>query len=313
MSQSPPTYSPTNMRQAFYSLIQFCPDRVRNERVNVAIILESPKHQFVSVRYRRHMDRVVRCIDPQVDVDAVRFVVSLMEAKVKFKEAKDILEDQQILFQESSQPSKIAEFMKDFNEAHRSLWIVTEPKPILVPREQNFEQRLEILYDSLVANKEVDQRERWDKAYVKQYTINALRNHQLHIDEHPDPLPAKGQLWVDSSFDALHANGKVNTYFQFFSFDTQTPDLDQSKAFVTTVSDLRDNTTFRADNGFYYVAIVQKPVHQQSLQNRATYANALEALKRNDIPTFAPEEEDISRIAEALRHDGDPGKYHAVN
>ena len=312
MSQLLPTYSSVSLRQAYYSLVQFCPDRVRNERVNVAIILESPKHQYISVKYRRYMDKVIRCIDPQVDTEAVRLVVSLMEAKIKSKEIRDVLEDQQALFQESNQPKQISDIAKDFNEAHRSLWLVTEPKPILVPGEQPFEQRLEILYNNLVANKEADHKQNWDKSFVKQFTVDALRKRELQITENPDPLPAKGQLWGDSSFDALHAT-KAWTFFQFFSFDTQTPDLDQSKAFVTTVSDLRGNTTFRSDNGFFYVAVVQKPVHQQSQQNKVTYANALEAFRRNSIPYFSPEEDDIFRISQSLIHNSDPGKYQAHN
>lgn len=56
-----------NQSLAHYSVVQYCGDRRRMERVNVGIVVYSNKHQYLSVKVDKNLRRVTRVFGIEVD------------------------------------------------------------------------------------------------------------------------------------------------------------------------------------------------------------------------------------------------------
>jgi hypothetical protein len=297
--------SRVELRRAYYSLLQFCPDSARDERVNIAVVLEAPQHAYQSAKYLRHMDKIIRCLDPSIDAKLVRIVAQELEYELKSKDPGRVL-DTHALFEEAEQPSRLHLLREIFNSPTRSMWRLTEPKPLFVPDWQRFEDRLNLLYNRLVERPGEVTKEVWDKGYVRSRTVIALEKRKIILDLGPDPL--QGSFYQENEFDAAYKKEK-NTFFQFFSYDIENPDMGQLKVFLTSVEDLLRGQHYTPENGYYYTAIVQPPKHHIDRESRRTFESAVEYLRKKDIATFATEEAHMDRVAQALHEGQNPRDY----
>ena len=293
------------MRQAYYSLLQFCPDVVRDERVNIGVILEAPQHNYRAAKYLRYMDRTVKCLDPNADVNLIRFVARELESELNSKDPGKAY-DSQPLFLEAAEPTRIRILQETFNLATRSLWRLTEPKPLFIPLQQRFDDRLNLLYNRLVDRASERKTDSWDKSYVRDKAVLDLEKRRVALTLNPEPLP--GSFFKENEFDAAYLND-AKTFIQFFSYDIATPDINQLKVFLSSVEDLRKGNSYTSNKGYYYAAVVQPPVHIRNEENESKFQRAVEYLHKREIATFAAQDEHIDLIAEALIMGKDPLVY----
>jgi Protein of unknown function (DUF3037) len=61
-----------------YALLRAVPSLPRGEALNVGVVLYSPRHRFLEARTRLEPERL-RLLDPDIDLDAVRAHLTLIE------------------------------------------------------------------------------------------------------------------------------------------------------------------------------------------------------------------------------------------
>lgn len=302
--RSPRTPFTQSLKQAYFSILQFVPDPTRNERVNIAVLLESPEHAYRGAKYLRYMHGKLRALDPNVDDSLIYLVARNIEHEFQSRE-KDSAE-QPIHFRNQPRPEHLERLKIIFETSDRTLWQLSEPKLVLLPTEQRFVDRLNALYRRFVERPEAPKPESYDKDYVRQAVVKGLEKRQVILDTAPKPL--SGGMFEENAFDAAYIRN-ASTYMQFLSYDLQDPDLDQLRLFLSSVEDIRRGGKFVEDYGYYYMTIVQPPTHFRNDNNQAVFRKALSYLGRNGIPAFKPDGQQLELVAEALIHNRNPASY----
>jgi hypothetical protein len=302
--RSPRTPFTQSLKRAYFSILQFIPDPIRNERVNIAVLLESPEYAYRGAKYLRYMHSKLRTLDPNVDDPLVYAVARNIEQEFQNRE-KDFAE-QPIPFQNQPHPEHLERLKVIFETSDRTLWQLSEPQLVLLPADQRFVDRLNALYRRFIERPEAPKAENYDKDYVRQTVVKGLEKRQVILDTAPKPLA--GGMFEENAFDAAYIRN-VSTYMQFLSYDLQDPDLDQLRLFLSSVEDIRRGGKFVEDHGFYYMTIVQPPTHFKNETNKTVFRKALAYLKRNGIPAFKPDGQQLEVVAEVLLHNQNPANY----
>lgn len=292
------------LKRAFFSILQFVPDPIRNERVNIAVLLESPEYGFRGAKYLRYMHTRLRAIDPNVDDNLIYVLAQSIERE--FKSSGKDLNEQPIDFGPSVKAEHLLKLKFSLDAGNRNLWFLCQPQQLLLPQEQRFEDRLNALYRRFVERPDAPRQKTFDKDYTRQTAIKNLERRDVVLDTAPNPLA--GEMYDENFFDAAYIR-KSSTYLQFLSYDLQNPDLDQLRLFLATVGDARGGGKYINENQFYYMAILQPPTHFKIDANWLMYKKALSYLDRNHIPAFKPDGNHIEAVADALVHSEDPGRY----
>lgn len=297
------SFSP-QLKRAFHSILQFVPDPVRNERVNIAVLLESPEYGFRGAKYLRYMHTRLKAIDPNVDDQLIYALAQRIEQD--FKSGGKGFEEQPIDFGPSIKAEHLQKLKFSLDAGDRNLWFLSSPQPLLLPQSQRFEDRLNALYRRFVERPDAPKQKTFDKEYTRQTAIKNLERHDVILDTSPNPLG--GEVFEENFFDAAYVK-KSSTYLQFLSYDLQNPDLDQLRLFLATVEDVRKGGKFISENRYYYMTILQPPSHHKSESNWLVYKKALSHLDRYHIPAFKPDGRQIEAVADALSHSADPSQY----
>jgi hypothetical protein len=69
------------MKQCEFFLLRYVPDAVKDEFVNIGVVLLERENQFAEVRFTRDWSRV-RCLDPQADTDTLQALESELRERL---------------------------------------------------------------------------------------------------------------------------------------------------------------------------------------------------------------------------------------
>src|SRR5688500_1973198 len=85
----------SNLKNGYYSIIQYCPDRSRMEAANVGVLLFCPEVKFLDVMTAPGNDRIRRFFGTKnVDLGVVELAKRAMQARVRSSRAAfEALED----------------------------------------------------------------------------------------------------------------------------------------------------------------------------------------------------------------------------
>ena len=310
------------MKKGYYSLLQYFPSFDRDERMNIAVILESPTYNYVGAKYLRHMDGRLRCFDPSVDSQVIRLVANQIESSMKSREEMGPPKNMDPFFEEVreslAKPVRINELRCFFEESRRTLWHITEPKTLLLPHSQRFDERLEYLYSKLIAPPNLSNAKVFDKQYVRSRTETAMAERHILIGE---AGPVKGEDFADNDFDGLSVRDReilTETYWQFASFDVSNvrESFDQVRLFMEKVEDVRAvkpkiETAMRER---HFTVVLQPPKQKKSEQHKTKFDVALAKLDGRGIRAFEVDNsKHYNNLAEALREGINPWEVRGLN
>lgn len=278
---------------AYYSLLQYEPDRARQERLNVAVLLEAPGYEFRAAKFLRYMKPRMRELDPTLSEELVYAYAKSLEDS--FNSMPEDLGRRPLEFNYTPKPVRLLDLCSASATSAYTLWRFTEPKALVIDAYTTFDQALEKLYRRLVQAKGAPQDEpAKDKEYVRKTAVSAMQQRRVALVENPPPL--EGREFLENSFDAGHLTSFA-AYLQFLSFDTTKPALDQTKAFITARRDVGDVVDNRAVE---YVAIVQPPEGLRTTENRQAHGRAQMYLQAAGIRYVPVADQSFDIVAHAL-------------
>lgn len=119
--------------KGYYSIVQFCPDAERDERLNVGILLFSPEHRYIKALATKDSSRLeqVFLIDPKRYVASIEGFLTRICQSISRGEKLYIKENIESYIRVRPLPLRI-----------------TAPQSILL--EKSFDEELEQLYKELV-------------------------------------------------------------------------------------------------------------------------------------------------------------------
>lgn len=279
------------LQDAYYSVVRFSPDSARGEQVNIAVILESPEAGFVDVKIRKGMKRLLKALAPHIDERLILDFVTGLANDVSARPSKF---KGDALFPRPDRPIHIDSLYSDLENASHKFWTVSEPQHLVVSKDAKWQDEINHLYATYLANYAESPVEVWDKQKVQGYSYTHLRQRDITLDLHPEPI--RGEVF-DNEFDAQFDLNDMHGHFQFFSYDTVDPDLNQMIRFLGSVEDARDSG-FREDNGHYFIPIIKRP---QSRSGQIKYQKATNYCAKKKVRVMTPDDSDYERIAQAFK------------
>jgi hypothetical protein len=283
---------------AFYTLVQLIPDKLRDERLNVAVILQAPERQFAGIRVRKWMDRSIGRVFPNVDAELVRLITRGFAIEFS-KFTYDIDNNQPILLQptevSSSHRPYDPDFLTRFSHGYSAISF-SSPKPMTLLDNSSLVAKLEQLYERLVSVHEPKrQPANITKEQLEEIVVRHLYRKKVHINEKPPVF--QGLHWPNK-FDALKLKDN-RRHLQFISFDQFEAPIAQAKAFLTSVEDMRQvDEKYKEDE---FACILQPPKVNVGLQE--DYLSAIATFGKARIITFENAPDDIDRLATGLESD----------
>lgn len=310
------------MKKGFFSLLQYFPNSDRDERMNVAVMLESPSYTYMGVKYLRNMDGRLRCFDPSVDPPMIRLMANELENTRKSTESRAPVADINHVFKEiehsMTKPIQILDLKCFFEESYKTLWRITDPKPVFLPESQRFDERLELLYNQLVAPPNMSKVKVYDKQYVSTRTVDEMARRKVLI---ADAEPVRGLDFADNDFDGLSVRDRevfTETYWQFGSFDVSNvrETFDQMRLFMEKVRDVRAVSS-KVETALLerqFTVVLQPPKLKKSPDHMRKFETALEKLGKEQIRAFEVDNAThYTNLAEALREGHSPWEVHGLN
>lgn len=281
---------------AYYSLLQYEPDHMRRERLNVAILLEAPSHRYRGAKFLRHMHKRVRAFDPATSERVIYGFAKAIERT--FASDPEDRDRRPIDYNEAPRPEGLYGLIDSCSRSAYTLWRFTQPKALVVDASSSFEVELNRLYRRLVQVQGAPREEvSKDKDYVRKTAFSELQKRRVELTL--DPPPVRGELFEENAFDAAHQSS-FSTFLQFLSFDTATPSLDQTKAFITAKRDVGT----RIDNRHIeYIAFIQPPELIQGGDNRKAHERAVAYLDMVGIRHVPVATDGFDRVAYGLQND----------
>ena len=268
--------------KASYTLVQLIPDELRDERINVAIILQCTERRFARMRVRKYMDSHINAIFPDLNAQVVRLITQGISRHFKSLRSDILFEDL-----DSSREEFIRQFSHDYGIIRFS-----EAKKIVVKESDDLEERAEKLFARLVQSQYIQEKpDNITKDLLTDVVTEFLTLRRVPIDK--DPPPYKGQAWVNR-FDALHSEFN-RRHLHFISFDLLEAPYLQAKAFIQSVIDMKSSDSYQEDD---FACIVQPPRINRSIQS--DFEDAVRVFRNNDVHTFTNETNDLERLVSEL-------------
>jgi hypothetical protein len=290
------------MIEAHYTLIQVVPNRLRNERVNVGVILQAPSIKYSGMRVRRWMDNILKRVFPEIDPTAIRMVIRGIQgefARFDFKTLDRPLFDFVPTTKEF--PYEL-EFINQYKNGY-SVIEFSSPTPILIQDKQSLPDVLDQLNARLVEFQTTRLASTTiTKEILEKNVLRLLYEHQIPVETKPPVF--QGLQWKNK-FDALQ-NKSNRRHLQFISFDISEAPIMQAKAFLASVEDMRLSDGKFTDDEFG--CIVQAPKANSPLLD--DYNETLTAYRKNGIATFQHNEVDMQKLIYGLNSDNG---FRAVN
>ncbi|MCD0164451.1 DUF3037 domain-containing protein [Deinococcus sp. 12RED42] len=261
--------------KAHFSLVQFVPDQVRDERINVAVIMQVPQLNYVGIRVRPRMDKALRQLWPEVDAQLIRSMVRAIEADVKPLEREPRQLDMETML-----PLEKAslEYLSRFTQHYGPIKL-TEPKPTRIRDGMTLREKLDQLFNVYV-------RVEGSPREVHNVTKEVLQDHLTRALDarnivYQHNYIIKGQYFPNKFDISKPRIDNPNSIVQVISFDNEKVDqpIFQCQRLIQAVHDVFEADPRAADTLEFAVAL-QAPIHYPD--HRSEYENALRAIRRTE-------------------------------
>ncbi|WP_081994966.1 DUF3037 domain-containing protein [Deinococcus radiopugnans] len=278
--------SPTAARQTewgdrtYIRIIQYVPNEIRDERVNVALVLQNPSHGYAGVRIRPFMDPLLQALWPAIDAELVRLMVREIETILKPLN-RNTRKGPPLLFQEAYDERSTPTFLDQFNQNYGSLR-VTEAKTVRITEGESFREKLNQLFDLYIRVDDGRQKKNNITKEVIQFQIakELDRRGAVYVQH----AVIKGEFFENRFDVAKHRIKSIDSLAHIISFDLKNVDLATTQC-LRLLHSRDDLLTSDGDlaSKYEFGVFLQAPVHYK--QNRPIYDDALRAF-RNKFKIF---------------------------
>jgi|SRR5690625_2632646 len=219
-----------NVYQAYYTIVRFIPDLVRNEPINIGLIIHSPQKQYIRTEFADKKVNIISRYNEDIDPSVVKYVI------------RDIIED----FDNENyiiRNHKMGSFDDDkllhkISAAHSNQLQFTRPKGVIT---QDLDKEFERLFEELVFKEERIKRDRAIEERTMKSTIRKKLN-QFKLIE--DSIVKENYIEVDRFGDKIkidfkYMNGKPNL-IKNISLDTKSKDpMEHSKLWLANYREIK--------------------------------------------------------------------------
>lgn len=226
-----------------YVIIKFVPDVVRDEPLNIGVVLQCPDKQWVECRFATTFARVVK-LYPDVDVNLLRSFADDMESRIS-----GFMQGRQLALGEvpadEAVPLSSPDFLDFLFMEYGGRFQFTQPQPTLA---EDLEAELLSLFSTFVVPQAQPQRPEVRAAPVTHPTV-VRRVRRIFQEERVMPylhprVTVPGKHW-EYRFDFAYQNAHRGL-IQSVAFDVKGPEDKQKRAFVVAgrITDILERGEF---------------------------------------------------------------------
>lgn len=266
-------------KKGYFSLLQFEPSKIRQERINIAVLVEAPDYDYKGAKRLRRMESLLQAVDPNADIRLIREYASEIERVFNRREMQ---EPAHPLFLNQSKPISLHRLKDKLDGYSRTTFRLTEPRALVIDEATSFEKRLQRLYDSLVMRPKLieDADSTKKKEYVRQEAVQRL---DKYITIESDPKHIQGRLFDENVFDAAQKHeDHIIKLFDFISFDTLRPDISQVHHFLYAIQDVVSASNSPFSYGDFYM-IYEAPSNLREEENFKVMQKAREYVRKLNV------------------------------
>lgn len=261
--------------RTYMRIIQYVPNELRDERVNVALVLQNPSHGYAGLRKRPYMDPLLQALWPAIDAELVRLMVQEIETLLKPLN-KSTRKGPSRLLHEAFDERSLPTYLDQFNQSYGSLR-VTEAKPVRVAEGESFKEKLHQLFDLYIRVDDGRQRRSNITKEVIQFQVGKELDRRGAV--YTEHAVLKGEFFENKFDVARHRIEAVDSMAHIISFDLKSIDTatTQSLRLLQSVDDLlsADPQLFAK---YEFGVFLQAPIHYR--QHRSNYDDALRAFRK---------------------------------
>ncbi|WP_083847264.1 DUF3037 domain-containing protein [Deinococcus gobiensis] len=283
-------------QRTYMRIVQYVPNELRGERVNVAIVLQNPSQGYAGMRVRPFMDKLVEALWPAIDAALIRTMVREIEELLKPLN-RNTRKESKLFTAEAPDERSLPSYLDRFNQTYGSLRF-SEPKPVRVNEGESFREKLNQLFDLYIKIDDDKQKKQSITKEVLQFQIGKeLERRGTVYQSH---LVIKGEFF-ENKFDLarIRIDG-IGSLAHIISFDLKNidPAVTQSLRLLKSLDDLKEADPNLLEK-YEFGVFLQAPVHFR--QHSSDYSDALKAF-RSKFRVFqnVGDEPEISRATEGL-------------
>lgn len=259
--------------KAYFTLVQYVPDKIRGERINIAVILQSPEMRYARVRVRPRMDAILRCLWPNIDAEWIRLMVRSIEKELQPFSMEP--KDRQLAPLDIGIPKQCRpEFLKDYTQSYGPIEI-SHSSPTKIRSNSTFKAKLDQLFELYaVDHRSMKTIRNITKEQIQEAVEGELQRRDIHYIE---DFRLSGKYW-ENRFDIGkdRIEGKLSV-LHMISFDIKNIEgaVSQTKGLVSSLEDIQEKDS-KMLNNLDVGILLQPPIFFP--ENKSTYENALKAI-----------------------------------
>lgn len=271
--------------KAYYSVVQLIPNRLRDERINIAVILQCPHRGYSRMLVRKYMDSIIETVFPDIDGRLIRLLTQGIASNFKSQKISEGLFSEH----DVCHPDYLKSFINGYDIINFSL-----TKTLILQDSDNLDLRIEMLFDKLIQmDKPKSAKQNITKEILTKTVVTYLLNKSLNIIV--DAPKFHGLRW-ENHFDALH-NKFDRRHVQFLSFDLIESPEHLVKYYYSSVQDMKESKEHAKDQ---FACVIQPPITNTSLTRE--YNNVIKEYTNVGIFVYPNESVELNRLATGLAH-----------
>ncbi|THF70458.1 DUF3037 domain-containing protein [Deinococcus sp. Arct2-2] len=260
--------------RTYMRIIQYVPNELRDERVNIGIALQNPSHGYAGVRVRPYMDSLLQALWPAIDAEIVRLMVKEIEELLKPLN-RATRKGPQRLWTEAYDERAIPTFLDRFNQTYGSIRIA-ESKPVRVSEGESFREKLNQLFELYIRVDDGKQKRNSITKEIIQFQVGKELDRRGAV--YTQHAVIRGEFFENKFDVARHRIDAVDSLAHIISFDLKNvdPATTQSLRLLQSLGDLKGADP-RLLEKYEFGVFLQAPIHHR--QHRTAYEDALKALR----------------------------------
>lgn len=219
--------------QAFYTVIRFIPDLIKNEPINIGLLIHSPQEGYIRTEFSDKKANIISKYNEDVDPSVVKYIIE--DLSQDFDNKNYILRNHKMGdFQDENLLLKIF-------AAHSNQLQFTKPKGIIT---QDLNEEFERLFEEIVFKEEVIKKER----AIEERTMRSIVRKKLDkFDLIKNNIVKENHIEIDRFGDRIkvdfkYLNGKPNLV-KNISFDTRSKEpMDHAKLWLKNYEEIKESS-----------------------------------------------------------------------
>lgn len=267
-------------RQCEFFLVRYVPDSVKNEFVNIGVLLrESLQPENMLVRFTQDWTRV-RCIDPEADIE----MLEALEAEIRLRLGAP----------QAGLPS----MMKTMEDSFSNLLQITEAKACLA---ETVVAQMDLLMQLYVEPPRRDAAKRWTGRQAIQRTMRMQFEHAGVWSLMQKRIPVAGYTRPGDplKIDCAYRPNGIIRMFHAVSLDG---DSELAKVLAFSAPALREGVS-RVEQATLELTAIVEPIREirGDEEERVQYRFGVETMEAQDIRVLTVN--DLSRVADTARYE----------